>query len=466
MAPFNRVSRRDPKTDPHIPTPTVTHMAVGRSGKDMVTVDAVWTENASVGAAYDLVGPRGNVSPMNVCTSIKFWSHVDSASSRSRSAEYQRKRRNGDVPMSYELVSSMAAPHGRGGEICALAVSPDGGAACTLSREEDAFRIWAKNTEPPVGLWKCNYKVRTPSGYASLLSRGVNSSLFGQQLVAFSTDGTALSVSYGPYVTLWDHSDATLLTSLSLNDKATATSRASEKIQTVNFLTGNDDAMLLTTASQIGVKSPFGGARSCYLGDDEWSLDFALLFGKGAIVSAVVSLADFKDPSGGSGGFFAVSISVGNGSKSIISIINRDKGKLATSVGSDAPIQWKVDGVVRSLYVEKSLSSFVRLLAITKDCQMLSLSCGSEKENAMMSNAEVRSMGHSRQAPVLKIGTKSAGVGQQRTSSVKRRKVSIVIPRGGAERSSRNLSGFVFPALSGKFTCAFVARLGKRSRSN
>ena len=456
------MSRRDPKTDPHIPTPAVTHMAVGRSGRDMVTVDAVWTENSSVGAAYDLVGPAGDVVPMNVCTSIKFWSHVDSSGpSRSRSAEHQRKRRNGDVPMGYELVSSMAAPHGRGGEVCALAVSPDGGVACTLSREEDAFRVWAKSTEVPVGKWKCHYKVRTPSGYASLLSRGVNSSSLGQQLVAFSTDGTVLSVSYGPYVTLWDHSDATLLTSLSLDDKAAVPSRASEEIQTINFLTGNDDAMLLTTASQIGVKSPFGGMRSCYLGDDEWSLDVASLFGKGAVVSAVVPLADFEDQGGGSGGFFAVSITIGNGSKSLISVMNRDNGKLMTSLGTDAPIQWKVDGVIRSLYVEKSLGSSVQLLAITKDCQMLSLRVG----HAIMSNAEILSTGNSRaQAPVLKIGTKSTDA-EERPTSVKKRKVSIVIPRGGAE-SARNLSGFVFPALSGKFTCAFVAQLGKRSRSN
>ncbi len=461
------MSRRDPKTDPHVPAPAVTHMAVGRSGRDMVTVDAVWTENASVGAAHDLVGPRGDVVPMSVCTSIKFWSHADRCSgpSRGRSAEHQRKRRNGDVPMSYELVSSMAAPHGRGGEVCALAVSPDGGVACTLSREEDAFRVWAKNTEAPVGKWKCHYKVGTPSGYSSLLSRGANSSYLGQQLVAFAADGTVLSVSYGPYVTLWDHSDATLLTSLLLDDKAAVPSRASEKIQTVNFLTGNDDAILLTTASQIGVKSPFGGGRSCYLGDDEWSLDVASLYGEGAVVSAVVPLADFEDQGGGIGGFFAVSITIGNGSKSVISIVSRDKWKLMTSVGTDAPIQWKVDGVVRSLYVEKSLGSFVQLLAIMEDFQMLSLSCGSERGHEMTLNAKIQSTGNSRaRAPVLKIGSESADA-EMTPTSVKKRRVSIVIPRGGAEGAG-NLFDFVFPALSGTFTCAFVAHLGKRCGSN
>ena len=40
--------------------------------------------------------------------------------------------------MSYGLVLSMAAPHGRDGEVCALAVAPNGRVACTLSQEDDA----------------------------------------------------------------------------------------------------------------------------------------------------------------------------------------------------------------------------------------------------------------------------------------------------------------------------------------
>ena len=40
--------------------------------------------------------------------------------------------------MSYELVSSMAAPHERDGEVCAPAVAPYGRVACTLSKEKDA----------------------------------------------------------------------------------------------------------------------------------------------------------------------------------------------------------------------------------------------------------------------------------------------------------------------------------------
>merc|ERR1712032_1362915 len=164
--------------------------------------------------------------------------------------------------------------------------------ACTLSREEDAFRIWAKNKEPlPAGvagatsLWRCLYKVNTPSGYANL-SRGVSLHL-GQQLLAFSFDGTVLCVSYGPYVTLWDHSNATLLASLTVgNDGAI---HHTEDIQSVNFLSKRDDTILVATAGQICVKSPFGGAKSRYLGEDEWSFHVGSS-SKGGVVSAIVPL--------------------------------------------------------------------------------------------------------------------------------------------------------------------------------
>ena len=143
---------------------------------------------------------------MNACTSIKFWTHVDS---KSTNPSDLRKRRNGDVPMNYELVSSMAAPHGREGEINALAVAPNGHVACTLSQHEDAFRVWEKSFDATSNTvyWKCLYKVKTPSGYSNQLAK---SSVDGQQLVTFSSDGTVLSVTYGSYVTLWDHASATL----------------------------------------------------------------------------------------------------------------------------------------------------------------------------------------------------------------------------------------------------------------
>ena len=426
----------------------MTHLAVGQDGKDMVTVDMVWTENTSVGASYDLVGPQGDIISMNVCTSIKFWTYNDVDI---KGGTQKPGHRNGDVPMNYELVSSMTAPHGREGEVCSLAVAPNGKVACTLSQEEDAFRVWAKRTDSIIGstIWKCLYRVKTPSGFANqLCKKALNSSTLPnrQQLVTFSSDGTVLSVAYGPYVTLWDYSNATLLTSVSLDDADAST----EDIQTVNFLTRNDDVMLLTSGTQIGVKSPFGGFKACYLGDDEWSFNTGSFLGK---VSDVVPLYDFEGKRGVTGGHFAVAITLNGGSKSIISIISRDEASVVCAGG--APIQWQVDGEVQSLCVERSAGSFVQLLAVTKDCQLLSLTCGMKEERSTSSVEVVSTKNARAQAQVLKVGANEEEHKQE--PSVKKRKISI-----GASRLG--VGGFEFPALSGKFTSSFVAQsLGKRS---
>eukprot|EP00585_Thalassiosira_rotula_P001211 CAMPEP_0196161758 /NCGR_PEP_ID=MMETSP0910-20130528/47493_1 /TAXON_ID=49265 /ORGANISM="Thalassiosira rotula, Strain GSO102" /LENGTH=1123 /DNA_ID=CAMNT_0041426703 /DNA_START=163 /DNA_END=3534 /DNA_ORIENTATION=- len=470
VAPYNRVSRRDP-TDPHVPAPTVTHMAIGENGKDLVTVDTVWTENTSVGRTHDPSGPRGPA--MNAYTSIKFWSHVDGSSIK-RNKSDQHKRRNGDVPMGYELVSSMAAPHGRNGAVCALAVSPDGSAACTLSREEDTFRMWVKSANVGGGastsagstLWKCLYKVKTPSGYANLLSRsGASSSVSGGRPVAFSSDGTVLSVSYGPYVTLWDYSNATLLTSVTLDGDNG--NEHESGIRSVDFLTKSDDAMLLTTAGRVGVKSPFGGVRSRYLGDDEWSFDVRA-FGEGAVVSAVVPLYDFEGASGG-GGYFAVSITCA--SRSVVSIIGREEGGVVCVKDADGcSFRWPIDGEVQSLCVDECSGSSVRLLAITRDWRMLSLSIGSKNGPAarkrIQAVSERENVLAQPRAPVLKSGAATTTDGEvvALQSSMKRRKVSIGNP--GKLTGEDVISGFEFPnALSGKFTSAFIAKsLGIKNR--
>jgi hypothetical protein len=449
-------------------------MAVGQSGKDLVTVDTVWTENTIVGAACNLLGPKGNITHMNVITCIKFWTHVESSTKLGKSSDYQRKRRNGDVPMSYELVASMSAPHGKEGMVCALSMAPNGNVACTLSQEEDAFRIWAKKTDDTPSsaggagvrstVWKCLYVVKTPSGFANQLAQSVNSSSVGQQLVAFSSDGSVLSVAYGPYVTLWDHSNVTLLTSISTMDNA-AVSGLSENIESVNFLTGNDDAMLLTTAHQIKIESPFGGVNS-YLGDDEWLFNAAffgneaILLGKDASISTVVPLLESGESNRGTGGF-AVSMTLQDSSKSIISIVNREKGGVAMLAGTNTPIRWLVDGEVQSLCVERNIGSAIQLLAVMKDCRMLSLRCGLEEHNMKKGHTAVEVRSNIAHAPVLKIGHK---VDDDQKSSVKKRKVSIgMSPRGLS--SKRSFSGFEFPSLSGKFTIAFIAQsLGRETQ--
>ena len=316
VAPYNRVSRRDRNNDPHVPVPTVTHMGVGKNGKDLVTVDMVWTENLSVGTTRSIVAPNKNVIPMNVCTSIKFW--VYKGVGRSNKSDRQRRIRN--TSMHYELVSSMTAPHGRDGSVCGRDVAPNGNVACSLSKEENAFRVWVKNTASEEVLWKCLYKVKTPSGFSNMLSAKA-APLSRERLVSFSSDGSVLSVCYGSVVTLWDHSSATLLTSMASNDNA-AGSEGNEEIQELHFMNKADDTLLIATKSQVCVKSPFGGGSSkCYLGNDQWTFNADILGDGTCTVSAVTPLPGFSRSSG-SGGFFVTSVAVQGGKRSIISIVN------------------------------------------------------------------------------------------------------------------------------------------------
>lgn len=460
VAPYNRVSRRDP-SEPHVPAPCVTHLAVGKDGRDMVTVDLVWTENASVGRACRLPGSRGAAAPVNVCTSIKFWSYVDP--SRRRADPRRRRSRNGDSPAAYDLVSSMVAPHGRDGEVLALAVTPDGGAACTLSRGEDAFRLWVKSGtgggEGAAGAgstpWRCLYRVRTPSGYSNLLYQGrtIASALVQQQkLVAFSSDGTVLSVAYGPRVTLWDHSNATLLTSVTLDGDNDGSESG---IQSVDFLTKDDGAMLLATACRIGVKSPFGGAGLRYLGEDEWSCNVAS-HGDGSGVSAVIPLHDFVLGSvvASEGGYFAMAFS--HASESIVSVVGRDEGSVMRAGGTDSHLpQWRLDGAVQTLCVDECKGPTLRLLAITTDGRMFSLEFGMEGGYATRSAGQRATSARAERAPVLKLGaTTSEDKGRP---SVKRRKISIGM--SGRISGKGAVSAFDFPnSLSGKFTSAFIAK--------
>ncbi len=439
VSPYNRVSRRDPRVDPNIPAPAVTHIAIGQDGKDMITVDTVWTENTSVGREYSLVGPQGDETPMSVCTSIKFYSFSDV---KGRKPD-QRKQRHGDAPMSYELVSSMASPHGREGEVCALAISPNGETACTLSRQEDAFRIWSKKTSfSPTGvasvMWKCLYKVKTPAGFANLLSQN-NCASAGQSLVTFSSDGSVLAVCYGSHVTLWDHTSATLLNSLS----------SADDLHHLHFLTRDDDFLLMTSESRVAIKSPFGGAgQSCYLGNDEWSVDMSA-YGRDAKVSSVIP---FGDGSLGAKGFFAVSVAIDNGSETVVMVVNKSERGVACVKESGNLMYWRIKGWVSSLCINESIGSGVELLAITDDCRMLSLNVGMHKTKSALSVKSQSTSISQPQAQVLPVGS---AVDSQ---PMKKRKLSTM-PRGKG-KTQQFETGFEFPSLSGKFITSFLSRNG------
>ena len=436
VAPYNRVSRRDPLTDPHVPAPTVMHMAVGDNGHDMVTVDAVWSENTSVGAPAELIGPRGDAFAMSVCTSIKFWSYAGGTSSSG--AREKKQRRTGDLPMDYELVSSMAAPHGRRGGIDALAVSPAGDTACTLSRAEDVYRVWTKieqsDQEKSLGtMWKCAYMVKTPSGFSNSLLTAAPPARPGQgQLVRFSNDGSVLAVCYGGHVTLWDHSSATLLNDLALD-------RGDDDVTSVAFSDGTDGTLLVSTAGALGALSPFGGARSRYLGGDEWTYDVR---GAGAEVAAVVPLVGFRPSSGGS--FFAVAVN--HGATATVSVVDRSGASVAED-GDSNPVRWRLRSGVRSVSVDRGDGKGLRLLVVTSDSELVSLSCGDGGQARRDASLPKRLV--ERNAPVLPIGQPRAEPG------AKRRKVSITTSamRSEAEQSTDT---FDFPALSSRFTASFI----------
>ena len=409
-------------------------MAVGASGRDIVTVDTVWSENTSVGAPRELTGPRGDAFEMSVCTSIKFWSHSGSSASNGGGRERRQRQRAGELPMDYELVSSMAAPHGRRAGVCALAVAPGGDTACTLSREEDAYRVWTKiepSDEKSFGtMWKCSYRVKTPSGFSnSLLS--APASLGQRQLVRFSNDGSVLAVCYGAHVTLWDHSSATLLNDLALD-------QSNDSVQSVEFSSRSDDTLLVSTAGALGALSPFGGVKSCYLGGDEWTFDIA---GMGAVVAAVVPLGDFG-PSPGK----CFAVAVNHDGTGTVTIVDRAGASVAEDEDSN-PIQWRLRSEVQSVSVDHGKGRGLRLLVITKDSDLISLSYGDSKlarRDASMPKKIVET-----NAPVLQIGQPRVEPG------AKRRKVSITTNTSRSE-AEQSASIFDFPALNARFTASFI----------
>lgn len=418
-------------------------MGIGKNGKDLVTVDMVWTENLSVGSARNIIAPNKDIVHMNVSTSIKFWTYKGAG----RNNQSDRKRKTRDNSMHYELVSSMASPHGRDGSVCGLDVAPKGNVACSLSKEENAFRIWVKNTtsEEEV-LWKCLYKVRSPSGFSNMLSAKAALSS-NERLVSFSSDGSVLSVCYGSIVTLWDHSSATLLTSVATNDNASG-SQPKEDIREIYFMNKADDTLLITTKSQVCVKSPFGGGK-CYLGNDEWSFNAGILGGGTCTVLAVVPLPGFGGISA-SGGFFATSVAAEGGKKSIVSIVNREKGELhCLNNEAKSPARWEVDGEVQTLCVISCSDSSLQLVAITKDCSMVSMSLGVEGHETLVPTSIPKRVveSQSRSAPLLKF------TAEDKEPSTKRRKISIGLHK---RVGKSDYSGLDFPALSGKFTRAFI----------
>jgi hypothetical protein len=165
--------------------------------------------------------------------------------------------------MPYQLIAAMTFPHGPENFVSALAISRDGQCCCSVSNGEKAIRIWHKThtieddddeDEDAMGrrrpLWLCRYRITSPSGFSNMNTRAEG--------VAFSTDGSILAVCYGNMITLWDHKEASFLTSLlHLEDDRAP-------VETIRFLPLEStlDMILTKSASGVALQSPFARCGS------------------------------------------------------------------------------------------------------------------------------------------------------------------------------------------------------------
>lgn len=249
VAPFNRVSRTEQDDSP-MPVPSVTNCAFSESGHELVTLDTTPTENSYIGANEML----RNGSAVGVLSTLRFWSWTPP----------DKKRNPTGAP--YSLTASMTSPHGEENRVTAVAISKDGQYVCTISNDENAFRLWHRvlsNTDDEdneevdkksrrTPAWVCRYKVTTPSGYSNF---GTSS-----DALDFSSDGSVLSICYGSMITLWDYKEATLLTALQHLEDDCAPIDSLSFVKT-SFL---HDLILTKSRTGITLQSLFG----CH---DSWS---------------------------------------------------------------------------------------------------------------------------------------------------------------------------------------------------
>ncbi|GKY92255.1 hypothetical protein MPSEU_000196600 [Mayamaea pseudoterrestris] len=233
VALFNRISRAEPGETP-MPSPMITHTAYSKTGDVMVTCERVPTENTAIGYV-ETVG--GDGFTVGFVTTLRFWS--------------ENANGNGQ---SYELSAAMAFPHGTINRVSSLCVSNDGKFVCTLSNDENAFRIWHQamsddemtGTNPRVE-WACQYRVTTPAGYAN--------SPVNMHAVAFSSDASVIAIGYGRNIALWDREEMTLLTSV-----PHCAGDDQHSIEFVKILDAKAslDMLLTATSSSVSLQSVFG----------------------------------------------------------------------------------------------------------------------------------------------------------------------------------------------------------------
>jgi NET1-associated nuclear protein 1 (U3 small nucleolar RNA-associated protein 17) len=330
VGPFNRISRTEYDDSP-MPVPSVTNCTFSESGHELVTLDTTPTENSYIGAPYML----RDGSAVGVVSTLRFWSWTPP----------DQKVRTTASP--YSLTASMTSPHGEENRVTALAISKDGQFACTVSNDENAFRLWhrvpsdtddeenedvdKKSRRAPA--WMCRYKVTTPSGYSNF---GTSS-----DALDFSSDGSILAICYGNMITLWDHKEATLLTALQhLEDDRTP-------IDSLSFVKTSFLHDLILTKSRTGVtlQSPFGS------GHDSWSCVLPTNC-KDAFV-AQTELIPSHD-------LVVVCMVFPNKAKSRILVLDALSGtpRMESQDGKSKPMTWEISGVIRFMGVQGKPTKF------------------------------------------------------------------------------------------------------------
>jgi len=258
VAPFNRISRKC-EIDCSYPRPVVTHVVMSSSGDDMITVDVMLSENRAIGASRNVKFKLSDeMTKMSLITNIKFWEWSGFM--------HKPSKKSSTVP--YDLIALMPSPHSLNKEIASLAITPNGSAACSLSYEDGSFHIWGKeksylgsngkkkmeSSKSLSTAWKRHYKIATPAGFSNNDSEGCGNK------VTFSADGSVLIVAYGQHLTLWDHTNASMLHTL----------KTSGDILDVHFMLSPADVVLSVGKTHITSLPPFG---SGYLGEGSWSYE-------------------------------------------------------------------------------------------------------------------------------------------------------------------------------------------------
>ncbi len=467
IAAYNRISRRDSDHKSY-PRPTVTHMAFSNSGNDLVTIDTMLSENANVGKVCKVdsftTGSEDSSEEMSFITNIKFWTW-------SRDLEKNAKKQGRGMP--YELIAAMPAPHGiANGFVDALAISPNGSIACTLSRDEGSFHIWAK--EKPSNMstgpsWKRLCRITIPAGYSNAPVANCDEG----NLVTFSPDGSVLAIVFGRHVTLWDHSTATMLNSV----------QAIEPLKDIRFIRYPIDMLLVTGESSVSILPPFGNG---YLGDAAWSYKLPKDFRhyekfKLQMVTPVFSRKDLA---------VAVTRTARNGDVSTkVIIVDLVTAKAKTNEDGSA-ITWDIAGTLQTLNdisnAKNDWSSTTSeqesnpvLLALTSENEMYVLEEGNisthvrdQDEDNLVTRGCFARIENSRAADALSSNT------APKIEGAKRRRIAESSEKSQFKRpylSDNMVGAFLFdpnsmdtesgpvptsklPALSGSFARSFIAR--------